>query len=79
MNCNVKRNWNSSKNISAGGGGWGLQPPKLERNPFHLGKCTETAIGNSGNISASSPTLFDISVENLQTPPPNLTSSYAHE
>ena len=48
--------------INVGGGGRGLQPPKLARNPFHLGKFSERTIGNSGRklTDVYSPRKFDV-------------------
>jgi len=51
--------------ISVGGGGRRVQPP---RNPFHSGKFSERTIGNSGNFSAHSPVLFDISGRKFTAP-----------
>ena len=49
-------------------GAGGLQPLKLGRNPFHSGKFSERTIGNSGNSSALSPALFDISGRKFTAP-----------
>ena len=46
-------------------GTWGLQPPKLDINPFHPGKFSERTIGNRAE-----------SLQNVYSPL-NLTCSYA--
>ena len=56
----------------------GCSPPKMGRNPFHSGKFTVRTIGNSGNFSACSPALFDISGREF-TASLSLKPSYAHE
>ena len=52
-------------------GGWGGEgaAPRLGRNPFHSGKFSERTIGNSGNFSACSSALFDISGRKFTAPP----------
>ena len=55
--------------MSVEGGGKGpAVPPKLGRNPFHSGKFSEGTIGRSGNFSACSPALFDISGRKFTAP-----------
>ena len=45
-----------------GGGGQGVQPPKLGRNTFHSGQFSERTIGNSSRKFT----------ERLQLPPPKV-------
>ena len=64
------------KFVSLGRGRGGFSPPKVGRNPFHLGKCSERTVGSAGNFCAYSPALFDISGRKF-TALLNLTFDYA--
>ena len=64
--------------VEKGDGRRKLKPPYLDGNPFHMGNISTRTIGNLGNLSDSSPDLYDLSNRNC-TSPLNLKSCCVHE